>query len=228
MIMLFFLFFLVVFVVTVMALFFYFRYHRPSQSQIESDIAQLKLHIRPLIAGLKPWPDSETELLCTHTHRSKKRISWKDLRTGVLKTIYDEDIVAWACYSYKSEQPNSLYLLRYANWREDIILRIRRHEAYVLRGDMHMATLNTDWAFTDPRSNKVICRIVAQADGSHFELSAGGRGLAILMPPEKSDQLKPRLFQWIDVHDSDEAYAVRLFGVIWLLLQQEKVTPLPS
>lgn len=225
MILLFLMFFLLVFMVTAMALYFHLKYHRPSQSQIEKDIQQLKSHIRPLLAGLKPWPANETDLLCTHSHTLKKRTSWKDLHMGVLKTIYDEDIVAWASYAYKSEKPNDLYLLRYSGWNEQIILRIRKEEAYLFRGESHIATLSTDWAFTDPRQNKVICRITPQSDTDLYELTACGRNLAIMQFRGASDQANPRVFQWLDTRDEEEIFAVRLFAAVWLLLMQRGAFP---
>lgn len=207
---------------TVLFTYLYFRYHRPSRGRREADRLALDRHLDGTVGDLRPWGPEALTLLGAAAFPLSRKLGWKDRHSGVLKTIYDEAVVAWAYLHYKSKSPHYLLVFRISGEDQPFALSIRDGRAFLFEGDRHVASIEMDGSWTEPRSGRVIGQL-RHEPGESRALTMGDRMAAILQFPPKADHPKPRLFQWLEPLDSDQARWARIIGVCWLIVQQERI-----
>lgn len=210
------------FSLTVLFTYFYFRYHQPSRNRMESDRLSLVEYLDRTVADLKPWPPEESALLSGLPYPSPRRLGWKDRHGGVLKTIRDEAVVAWACLHYKSNRPHYLLVFRISGEEQPYALRIRDGLAFLFEGQRHVASIEPDGSWTNPRRRSMIGQLRKDQGDDHV-LYLGGRMAAILRCPAPPDHPQPRLFRWLEPLPPDQARWTRIMGVCWLILRQERI-----
>lgn len=202
-------------------IYFYIRYHQPSQAQIDTDIAHLAAILDRPEFQLAPWDTREMDLLCQLPYLLKKQRGWRDLQSGLLKTIYNEPIVSWASFNYKSPSPNVLVVCRISGWSQALILRIKKNQGFVFKNAIHQATIDPDWTFYNPRKNEIIGLLKTITDSEDAELFLFGRKRAILNKPGISRRLKPKVFTWIDDLSQEETDWIQAITALWLILQHQ-------
>lgn len=211
---------------TILFLYFYFRYHHPSKGRLEKDRRELnELLLQPAYA-LRPWGENELELLCALHYPRKRLLGWKDRHSGLLRTIYDEPIAAWAFHHYKSGQPHYLLVLRISGDAASLALRIRGERAFLFENDRHTGTFESDGRLTDPRNGETIATLRTGPEGSR-EIHLGHRLIGFLTPPQGSTRLKPKAFVEVAAPKPGDFRIVRIISLLWLIARQEGL-PLPA
>ena len=202
----------------------YFRYHQPSNGQIDADIAKLASLLDQPAYHLAPWDPHEMELLCSLPYLIKKQRGWKDLKTGLLKTIYNEPVASWAAYNYKSQKANALIVCKISGWSQVLVLRIKHKQGLVFRNLNHIATINPDWTIIKPQHNESLGRLITIPDTSHFEFYIHDRKLAVLDKPGMSNRLKPKAFVWLSAVSETDADWIQAISALWLIQQHSGYT----
>jgi hypothetical protein len=210
---------------TVLFLYFYFRYHQPSRGRIEKDRLALEDVLRQPAYTLRPWAEDALGSLCALPYPRKRLLGWKDQHSGVLKTIHDEPVAAWAFHRYKSALPHYLLVLRIHGESARLALRIRGESAFLFENERHTGTFEADGRLTDPRSGGTIALLRKGPEGSR-ELLLGNRLIGFLTPPQGGAQRKPTAFVEVEPTKPGATRMVRIISLLWLVARQEGL-PLP-
>lgn len=208
----------------IFAVFLHFKYHHPTQAQIHTDLKSLQRRLRKSKINLNIWTAEDLNLLCSKAHPTKRLIDFKEFKSGLLKTIYDEPLVQWTAYHYRSEPPNMLCYFEVSDWKETYSIRLKGETAYIFEDETHVATFDKKWLFTSPSTQNTLLEIKPLADLAGFEVRKSGHLIAVLNPLDQKDKLNPRVFSWVHAtltHPQELA----LFAVVFTLLQHEKGLP---
>jgi hypothetical protein len=211
---------------TIFFLYFYFRYHHPSKGRLEKDRGELEALLRQPVYALTPWGEDELELLCALHYPRKRLLGWKDRHSGLIRTIYDEPVAAWAFHHYKSGLAHYLLVLRISGEAASLAMRIRGERAFLFENDRHTGTFESDGRLTDPRNDTTIALLREGPEGSRVIL-LGDRLIGFLTPPKGSARLKPKAFVEVEPLKHEERRTVRIISLFWLIAQQEGL-PLPA
>lgn len=202
---------------------FYFRYSHPSKNQIETDRRALQVMVdaRPL----QPWASDESGLLCQLAPGTKKYRGWKDRKMGTLFTIYEEPVVAWASYHYKSQVPQYLLVVRISGIPVLLTFHIRESGIHLFGDERHIASLDETGTWTLVPAGSGTWSYILLEDGS-AELVHGSRRMALLAGPEASGRLKPKAFLWLEESGPEDGFWMRCLGVFWTIALMENL-PMP-
>ncbi len=202
---------------------YYFRYSHPSKNRIETDRRALQVMVDAL--PLQPWAPDESGLLCQMAPGTKKYRGWKDRKTGKLTTIYEEPVVAWASYHYKSQVPHYLLVVRISGVPVLLTFHIRESDIRLYGDERLLASLDETGTWTLVPAGRDTWTYVHLEDGS-AELWHGSRRLALLAGPEASGRLKPKAFLWLEESGPGDVFWMRCLGVFWTIALTEHL-PLP-
>lgn len=191
------------------------RRRKIGEKQINRDLKQLRARLDRQSARLIPWSPEEMELLSLNLLEKKISRGTHPLEQGILKNIYQEPVLAYACKRYKGKDTKILLLVRGKDFELVMVRNSRGTTIY--RDHRYIGSLQADGKLIHPGGGKVIGAI-GQSDLLELPLYLDDQIVAGVRTEREKRAINPRALQLYRPLRRDEESLVLAMGM-WQILQ---------
>ena len=155
----------------------------PESKAWKDALERLRTRMRSQAAGmLVPWDDEMLSLLSLNQSVTKKP-GWFDRATeGVISTIYQEPVIAYAAHS---SGKTALLLARTSN--KEFIFRIKGKETEVWVDGQPFAVLVDGTLLAAGRGSRMLARLESGGDAMQIPVMLGDKTAAAISRPNRTD-----------------------------------------
>ena len=186
----------------------------PESKAWKAALERLRTRMRSQAAGmLVPWDEEMLSLLSLNQSVTKKP-GWFDRATeGVVSTIYQEPVVAYASHSSGN---TGLLLARTSN--KEFIFRIKAQETEVWVDGQPFAVLIDGTLLAAGRGSKILARLESGRDEMQVPVLLGDKTAAAISHPNRTDAgPNPRAVTLLRPVNADEELALLALALLQIL-----------
>ncbi|MCC6283455.1 MAG: hypothetical protein IT262_22810 [Saprospiraceae bacterium] len=186
----------------------------PESKAWKAALERLRTRMRSQAAGmLVPWDEEMLSLLSLNQSVTKKP-GWFDRATeGVVSTIYQEPVVAYASHSSGN---TGLLLARTSN--KEFIFRIKAKETEVWVDGQPFAVLIDGTLLAAGRGSKILARLESGRDEMQVPVLLGDKTAAAISHPNRTDAgPNPRAVTLLRPVNADEELALLALALLQIL-----------
>ena len=186
----------------------------PESKAWKAALERLRTRMRSQAAGmLVPWDEEMLSLLSLNQSVTKKP-GWFDRATeGVVSTIYQEPVVAYASHSSGN---TGLLLARTSN--KEFIFRIKAKETEVWVDGQPFAVLIDGTLLAAGRGSKILARLESGRDEMQVPVLLGDKTAAAISHPNRTDAgPNPRAVTLLRPVNADEEMALLALALLQIL-----------
>ena len=190
----------------------------PGPSRIRSELAKLMKTFDKLLPELVPIDKKELELLSHSQIKKEVRSGIAKTAKGVLVSIYEEPMIAYAYKRYSGNKENAALLIRTAN--QEIFYRIRHNQVQITANNQAIAVLESNGVLYSPGNYNPIAWIDKKSNQEAFPIFVSKKEVANLIREDKSIQVHQRALQFVtDLSPSEELILLILLS--WELVRAD-------
>ncbi|MEO7177133.1 MAG: hypothetical protein ABIV51_14430 [Saprospiraceae bacterium] len=179
----------------------YFKDFNPGDKRVNSDIGHMKEYIADQCIELVPWNEQDADLLAFNHQQKVKSVGFGKQIKGHFKSIYQENMFAYAYKEYPGSRSDRLLLVQTAS--HELVYRIKKDIVQIYFDTQPLGHL-TEEILYQAGTNKVIGHI-GGAENDMFPIFVAERRIAYINDPKMSKtSVNPRVFNFMIPWTKDE------------------------
>jgi hypothetical protein len=168
---------------------------RPGPTRMKKEVEKLLSSFKDVIPELVPIDVKELELF-SHSHiRQESRGGISKTAKGIIVSIYEEPLVAYAYKRYSGKKENALLIARTAN--ATFFFRIRNQQVQVSLNDQAIGIIERNGILYSPGNFQPMAKIEKKEKTESFPITVEGKEVAILIPEDTSLKVHQRALQFV-------------------------------
>lgn len=171
----------------------YFLNYKPSKKNIEKDLKVLKEEMNPMLEKLVPWNEEEMSLLSLNNTETMKKKGGTRTRKGILYSIYQEPLIAYAYRKYSDGKHGLVYA---RTSKHEYVYRIMPAGTEVYINGHAYGRLINGKELRDPQNKKILASLNDTGDRA-IPVLMGSTEVGQLVDFEKAEFVNPRAYEFL-------------------------------
>ena len=189
----------------------------PKADQLKSMLSVWRGELTEERTALIKLKDEELDLLAQKPSFDRKFLKAKHRSVGRIQTIYQENVAVFIYQKFPKAKIETSLLLIQTGSSEYVCNRQGQDVFVSIDGSPEGILLNNE--FTLAGSSTPLARFEAQPDQRTVHVDKKDRTLGILLIAGIGNQVVPRAFEFVDVHDQEDRSMLELLSFYYLLSQ---------
>jgi len=190
----------------------------PGPTRVRKEVEKLLSSFKPMFSELVPIDAKELELF-SHSHvKQEAKGGLSKTAKGIVVSIYEEPLVAYAYKRYNGKKENAVLLVRTAN--REIFFRIRNQQVQVTLNNQAIGIIERNGVLYSPGNFQPMAKIEKKGRTESFPINVEGKEVATMIPKDPSMKVYQRALQFVgELNQREELLLIIM--LIWDVVRAE-------
>ncbi len=189
---------------------------RPGPTRMRKEVEKLLSSFKEVTPDLVPIDKKELELF-SHSHiQQESRGGIAKTAKGIVVSIYEEPLVAYAYKRYSGKKENALLIAKTAH--KEFFFRIRNQQVQVSLNNQAIGIIERNGVLYSPGNFQPMAKIEKKGKTESFPINVEGKEVAVMIPEDVSLNVHQRALQFVgDLNQREEL--LLLVMLVWDLIR---------
>jgi hypothetical protein len=190
----------------------------PGPERVRTELDKLLLSFKDVLPDLVPLDKNELELISHSQALSEVRGGIAKTAKGIIISIFEEPMMAFAYKRYTGQNENAALLVRTAH--QEIFYRIRNQQVQVSLNNQPIGVIERNGVLYSPGNFQPLAQINKINRKDAYPITVEGKEVATLIPEDKTLKVHQRALQFVgQLNKREELFLIILLG--WDLVRDK-------